>query len=137
MKIGELGTATGTKVETIRYYEKLGLLAEPGRTSGNYRAYGREHLQRLSFIRRARALGFSLEQVRELLDLADDRTRSCSAVDALARRHLATVDEKVEALESLRRELGKLIDQCSRGTISECLIIEALGPTEAPPGPSA
>jgi len=131
MKIGALGTATGTKVETIRYYEKLGLLGAPDRTVSNYRSYGQQHLQRLSFIRRARALGFSLDNVRELLDLADDRTRSCEAVDAIARQHLAAVDEKVSALQSLRKELGNLIDQCGRGSISHCLIIEALGPTDA------
>ena len=129
MKIGELGKATDTKVETIRFYEKLGLLAIPDRTSGNYRIYGQAHLQRLSFIRRARALGFSLDQVRELLDLADDRARPCGAVDAMARQHLANVDAKIGALQSLRRELGNLIDQCGRGAISQCLIIEALGPT--------
>lgn len=129
MKIGTLGRATDTKVETIRFYEKVGLLAAPGRTAGNYRAYGQEHLQRLSFIRRARKLGFSLEQVRELLDLADDRTRPCKAVDTMARQHLVEVDDKIAALQSLRKELGNLIDQCGRGAISQCLIIEALGPT--------
>lgn len=128
MKIGTLGRATDTKVETIRFYEKVGLLGAPERTAGNYRAYRQEHLQRLSFIRRARKLGFSLGQVRELLGLADDRIRSCAAVDTLARRHLEEVDGKIAALGSLRRELGNLIDQCGQGSISQCRIIEALGP---------
>ena len=75
LAIGELGRLTGTKVETIRYYERIGLLAAPGRTTGNYRAYGAEHLSRLSFIRRSRDLGFSLDQVRALLSLSDDRAR--------------------------------------------------------------
>ena len=128
MKIGELGKATDTKVETIRFYEKLGLLAAPERTTGNYRTYGQEHLKRLSFVRRARDLGFSLDQVRELLDIADDRSRSCGAVDKLAREHLSAVDRKIADLSALRRELGSLLDQCSQGTIADCRIIDALAP---------
>lgn len=132
LKIGDLARATGTVAETIRFYEKVGLLPEPGRTSGNYRAYDASHLRRLSFIRRARDLGFSLDQVRELLSLADDRGRPCDAVDGLARQHLAEVDRKIEDLAALRRELGNLVNQCGHGSISDCRIIEALGP--APKG---
>src|ERR1700676_2888209 len=77
LSIGDLARATGTKVETIRYYEQINLLPAPARTGGNYRAYVEGHLNRLSFIRRSRDLGFSLKQVRELLDLADDRSRAC------------------------------------------------------------
>ncbi len=84
LTIGELGQLTGTKAETIRYYERIGLLVEPGRTAGNYRTYGPEHLNRLSFVRRSRDLGFSLEQIRVLLDLSDDQDRSCAAIDAIA-----------------------------------------------------
>ena len=84
ISIGALAKATGTKVETIRWYERVGLLAAPARTTGNYRAYGPPHLARLSFIRRARDLGFSLDQVRVLLGLAEDQDRSCEAVDAIA-----------------------------------------------------
>ncbi len=86
--IGDLSRATQTKVETIRYYERIGLLAAPLRTEGNYRAYDDDALNRLSFIRRARDLGFSLEQVRELLALSDDKTQSCATVDDLARVRL-------------------------------------------------
>src|SRR4030088_1328640 len=93
-KIGDLARATDTKVETIRYYERIGLLPPPARTSGNYRAYGAEQLNRLSFIPRARDLGFSIEQVRTLLDLANEKDRSCGAVDAIAREHLAEVERK-------------------------------------------
>ena len=81
MKIGELASATATNVETVRYYEKIGLLPAPARTNGNYRSYGVAHLQRLSFIRRARDLGFSLDAVRDLLALTDDREKPCQAVD--------------------------------------------------------
>lgn len=133
LKIGDLARETGTVVETIRFYEKIGLLPAPGRTSSNYRAYDASHLQRLSFIRRARDLGFSLDQVRELLSLTDDHDRSCEAVDGLARQHLAEVDRKIEDLTALRRELGSLVDQCGHGSVSECRIIEALGPGSRAP----
>ena len=85
--------------------------------------------QRLSFIRRARDLGFSLSQVRELLSLSDQRRRSCEAVDVIAREHLAEVDRKIADLAALRHELDSIINQCDRGTIAECRIIEALSPT--------
>jgi len=126
--IGDLGKATGTKVETIRYYEQIGLLPKPSRTAGNYRSYDASHLGRLSFIRRARDLGFSLENVRALLGLSDQKDRSCVAVDTIARRHRADIDRKIADLTALRGELDSIIDQCQCGTIAECRIIEALAP---------
>lgn len=128
MKIGELASATGTKVETVRYYEKIGLLPCPGRTTGNYRSYGDDHLARLSFIRRARDLGFTLDAVRELLALADDPDRSCAAVDGIARTHLVDIDRKISDLSALRTELDRMIRLCSRGTVADCKIIDALAP---------
>lgn len=128
LSIGNLARLTGTKVETVRFYEKYGLLPPPGRTAGNYRAYEESHLNRLSFIRRARDLGFSLDQVRALLDLSDDRTRPCEAVDSLAKQHLAEIERKIADLNALQRELGKLVDQCQCGTVADCRIIEALSP---------
>jgi Cu(I)-responsive transcriptional regulator len=128
LTIGQLGSATDTKVETVRYYERIGLLAAPGRTRGNYRAYGADALSRLSFIRRARDLGFSLDQVRALLDLASDRSRDCGSVDVLANEHLNEIDRKLADLTALRRELSALINSCKGGTISECRIVEALAP---------
>ena len=130
LTIGALADLTGTKVETIRYYERLGLLAAPARTAGNYRSYEPSDVGRLSFIRRARDLGFSLDQVRALLDLADQKDRSCETVDALARGHLAEVKRKIADLKGLRRELDSLISQCSHGTIAECRILEALAPRQ-------
>lgn len=127
-RIGELARAAGTKVETVRYYETIGLLGAPGRSEANYRVYDETALGRLSFIRRARALGFPIEEVRQLLDLSDDRGRSCGAVDELARAHLAAVDQKISDLQRLRHELGSLLDQCRVGTIAQCRVIEALGP---------
>ena len=128
LPIGELARRTDTKVETVRYYERIGLLAAPARTSGNYRAYGLHHLNRLSFIRRSRDLGFSLDQVRALLDLADQRDRSCEAVDVIAKEHRAEVERKIADLSALRRELDNMIDQCRCGTVAECRIIETLSP---------
>jgi DNA-binding transcriptional MerR regulator len=125
--IGDLARETGTKVETIRYYERSGLLPPPPRTGGNYRIYGADDLARLGFVRRARDLGFSIGQVRALLGLADQRDRPCDAVDVIAREHLAEVDRKLADLAALRRELASLIGRCRRGTVAECRIIEALG----------
>ena len=128
MKIGELGSATATNIETVRYYEKIGLLPPPARTSANYRAYGNEHLARLSFIRRARDLGFTLEAVRGLLTLSDDKAQSCEAVDSIARIHLTEVKRKITDLAALRRELDRVLGSCRQGTVAECKIIETLAP---------
>ena len=128
MKIGEIAAATGVHVETIRYYEREGLVPSPARTASNYRSYGQEHRRRLTFIRRARDLGFSLNQVRELLGLADDRERSCEAVDEIARRHRIQVRAKIAELSALRRELDNIIGQCRHGRIAECRIMNALAP---------
>ena len=130
--VGALARATGTKAETVRYYERIGLLPEPARTGGNYRAYARSHLERLGFIRRARDLGFSLDQVRALLRLADDREQPCAEVDRVARLHLAEVERKVADLVALGNELRQLIDGCHRGTIAECRILDALGSRPLP-----
>jgi Cu(I)-responsive transcriptional regulator len=134
MKIGEIAAATGVHVETIRYYEREGLVSPPARTAGNYRSYSESHRKRLTFIRRARDLGFSLIQVRELLDLADDRDRPCETVDEIARKHRTQVRAKIAKLTALRKELDSMIGQCRHGSISECRIIEALVPGEADGG---
>lgn len=128
LAIGELARATGTAVETVRYYEKIGILPKPARTAGNYRSYGRAEVARLSFIRRARDLGFGLDQVRTLLSLADDHSRPCGEVDDLAQKHLSEVDRKIADLVALRQELSSLVSQCRLGTVAECRILEALGP---------
>ena len=129
MKIGELATATATNVETVRYYEKIGLLAPPARSASNYRSYGNGHLARLSFIRRARDLGFTLEAVRELLTLSDNTDQSCEAVDQIASAHLAEVERKIADLSALRSELTRVLGSCRHGTIADCKIIESLAPT--------
>lgn len=128
MKIGEIAAATGVGVETIRYYEREGLVPPPARTSSNYRSYGDAHLKRLTFIRRARDLGFSIAQVRELLGLADEEDRDCAAVDEIARKHHGEVVRKIAELTALGDELESIIGQCRHGRIAECRIIEALAP---------
>lgn len=128
LSIGDLAKRTGTKVETIRYYERIDLLPVPARTRSNYRSYDDGHLGRLSFIRRARDLGFPLDQVRELLELADQRDRSCEAVDVIARQHLAEVERKIADLNALRDELSDVISQCKHGAVADCRIIRALAP---------
>lgn len=129
--IGELGKATGTKVETIRYYERIGLLPKPSRTGGNYRSFGKAELGRLSFIRRARDLGFSLDQVRALLNLSDDADRDCTTVDKLAKQHLAEVERKIADLKALHQELTALVRSCDGGVVADCRIIQALAPLQA------
>lgn len=128
LAIGDLARITGTTVETIRYYERTDLLPRPARTTGNYRSYTQHHLGRLSFIRRARDLGFSIEQIKALLDLADQSGRPCEAVDVIARQHLAEVERKLADLGALQRELTALLGQCRHGTVAECRIIETLAP---------
>lgn len=123
--IGRLSAATGVKVETIRYYEKEGLIPPPLRTGGNYRSYGSSDIARLGFIRRTRDLGFTLEQVRALLDLAEQNERSCAEVDALAARHLDEVDRKIADLTALRRQLAGAISTCDGGAMAECRILKA------------
>ncbi|ELT51245.1 MerR family transcriptional regulator [Brucella intermedia] len=129
LSIGQLASQTRTKVETIRFYEKSGLLPAPVRTKGNYRAYETDHLNRLSFIRRARDLGFSLDQIKALLALSDDRTRSCAEIDRIAGEHRAEVERKIIDLMALKAELDRMIDRCGHGVVADCRIIETLSPS--------
>lgn len=128
MKIGELAKATITKVETIRFYEKIGLLPPPARSLAKHRDYGSEQLARLSFIRRARDLGFTLETARELLTLSDDKAQSCDAVDDIAQTHLFKIVRKIDDLAAMRNELERVVRSCRHGTIGNCKIIETLAP---------
>jgi DNA-binding transcriptional MerR regulator len=132
VKIGDLARQTGVKPETIRYYEGEGLLPAPARTAANYRAFGAAHLARLSFIRRSRELGFTLDEVRELLDLADCADRPCHTADALAAAHLQRVERKIADLMLLQAELSRVLSSCSHGTVADCRIIELLSPGTQP-----
>lgn len=129
--IGELAARSGCKVPTIRYYESIGLIAPSQRTDGGHRLYGDEDARRLAFIRGSRELGFTLEMVRSLLDLASDRDRPCSEVDAIASTHFGDIERKIESLTSMRDALADLIDQCRHTTVLECRIIDALSPAGA------
>jgi Cu(I)-responsive transcriptional regulator len=126
LSIGTLAKRTGTKVQTIRYYEQIGLLPEPGRTEGGQRRYGCEDLDRLAFVRHARQLGFALDAIRELLDLSDNPARSCAEVDRIAQRHLREVEARIARLEALRTELGRMVQECRRDTVADCRVLEIL-----------
>ncbi|HEY7334136.1 MAG TPA: helix-turn-helix domain-containing protein [Bryobacteraceae bacterium] len=127
LNIGGLSKETGVKVVTIRFYEKIGVLAVPSRSAGNYRIYGQQHVRRLHFVRRCRELGFSLDQIVDFLRLSSEDSSSCSKVCRIAERHLKDVEAKLADLKRLATELRRINLSCN-GTrpMSECRIIEAL-----------
>ncbi|GER08614.1 MerR family transcriptional regulator [Iodidimonas muriae] len=124
--IGHVARATDCKVQTIRYYEQIGLLPQAPRSEGNRRLYAQADIDRLAFIRHARELGFPLDAIRELLSLSDDPNQSCAAADAIARRQLDQVERRITGLVSLKTELMRMIEQCRGGKISDCRVIEVL-----------
>lgn len=124
--IGELAERADCTVQIIRHYEKIGLLPEARRTEGNRRIYNESQASRLVFIRHCRELGFSLDDIRQLLSFSDEPEQSCEAVDALARAHLSNVQERLLRLRSMEKELKRMVHECSGGTVSECRIIEVL-----------
>jgi MerR family transcriptional regulator, mercuric resistance operon regulatory protein len=124
--IGALSKHTGTNIETIRYYERVGLLPAPARSSGGYRLYRTDHLKRLNFVRRARALGFSIGEVRTLLRLADERERPCAEVRAVAEAHLRDVRTKIADLRRMEGVLRATIRQCADVRRASCPVIDAL-----------
>jgi len=124
--IGELAKRTDTKVQTIRYYEDIGVMPEAHRAENNRRLYNDTHLERLTFVRHSRELGFSLDDIRNLLELADQPDRPCGEVDTIARRHLNAVESKIASLQVLQAELKRMINNCSGRTISDCRIIKVL-----------
>ena len=127
MSIGELAKETGVKIVTIRYYEQIGALPAPARTTSNYRAYNERHAQRLRFIRRCRDLGFSLDQIRELFRLSTENAPSCADVCRIAERHLKTIEDKLADLNRLASELSRISASCSGSRpMAECRIMEAL-----------
>ncbi|WP_298195809.1 helix-turn-helix domain-containing protein [Novosphingobium sp.] len=127
MKIGELSRRTGTNIETIRYYERIGLLPSPIRTGSNYRDFGDAHRARLTFIRHARELGFTIDGIRSLLDLSDHPERDCGEADRIASLHLSEIEGKLAQLTALRDELHRIVRQCRGGIAGDCKVIEALG----------
>lgn len=124
--IGVLSDRTGVNIETIRYYEREGLLPDPPRTAGGHRSYGEDHLKRLTFIRRSRELGFSMAEIRDLLALVDGGSYTCGEVKALTIDHAKNVREKIVDLQRMEKMLDAISSQCEGGSIPECPIIDAL-----------
>ena len=125
--IGEASRTSGVKVTTIRFYEQIGLLAAAARTEGNRRLYDAADLKRLSFIRHARELGFSVDDIRELLGMTEQTNSSCHEADSLAKRRLKDVDRRIEQLTALKSELQRMVDECGHGRICDCRVIQILG----------
>ena len=126
MHIGELAKRSGTKVETVRYYEKEGLLPEPVRETSGYRKYGEKDLHRLGFIARSRALGFGLADIRDLMALEENPDLSCGDVDRIARHHREQVRAKIAQLRGLEQVLEQLLVDCGGGKRADCVILRAL-----------
>ncbi|SMO56571.1 MerR family transcriptional regulator [Paracoccus laeviglucosivorans] len=127
LTIGKLSKATGVKIPTIRYYEQIGLLASPVRSSGNQRHYDHAAQERLAFISHARDLGFPLDAIRELLSLSDRDEHACATADDIARRQLAAVKARIARLNALQVELQRMLDHCHGGSLSDCRVIQVLG----------
>lgn len=127
--IGELARRAGYAVQTVRYYEQIGLMPKPARTDGGQRRYSGGLVQRLLFIRRARDLGFPIEDIRNLLDLAAKPDQPCASADDLAAAHLAVVDAKIAALKGLRGEISQMLTCCAKTRIADCKVIGTLDDT--------
>ncbi len=125
MKIGELAKITKTQAETIRFYEREGLLLEPLRSEGNYRLYGSEHLERLAFIRHCRSLDMTLDEIRALLAFQDAPRENCHAINDVLDEHIEQVARRIGELRELQKELKALREQCD-GVAAECGILDGL-----------
>jgi Cd(II)/Pb(II)-responsive transcriptional regulator len=137
MKIGELAQAARCSTETIRFYEKSGLLPAPARSAGNYRQYGRDHLDRLRFIRNCRNLDMAHEEIRALLGMVDRPARDCGAINHLLDEHIAHVDVRLRELRDLRMELVRLRERCGQEqAVDACGIVQGLAHMETVDGPA-
>lgn len=126
MPIGGLAKATGVKIPTIRFYEGIRLLPEPVRTESDRRVYDQSAVDRLGFIKHARQLGFSVDAIRDLLDLSDHPDQTCERANALAAEQLEAVKVKIRQLQALKAELKRMVDAACRGQVSDCRVIEVL-----------
>ncbi len=124
--IGELSRLSQVNIETIRYYEKIGIMPNPPRNSSGYRIYSTPHLERLSFVRRSRELGFSQPEVRKLLKLVDEHNYTCGEVREMTAMHLATVRSKIRDLGKLEKALANMVSECDGGDIPDCPIVDVL-----------
>ncbi len=126
ISIGAAARGSGVNIETIRFYERSGLLKAPPRTAGGHRVYDAHGVKRLNFVRRARELGFTLGQVRGLLALADGREDSCAEVEKLGRAQLDATSGRIADLKRMEKVLAEMVKRCSGGTVPDCPILEAL-----------
>ena len=126
LRIGEVARLSGCSPETIRHYEKVGLLEAPLRSSSGYRVYDIDAVDRLGFIRHGRELGLDLCTIGKVLALADDPDADCRAVDGIASKHLHQIEARIASLQQLAGELRAMVSQCRGGRVAECRIIEAL-----------
>jgi MerR family transcriptional regulator, mercuric resistance operon regulatory protein len=126
MKIGEASAASGCHLETIRYYERIGLLPIPARRSNGYRQYSKDEVARLRFITRGRELGFSLDEIKSLMRLSERKDMSCAEVDRLAREQLVQVKARMRELAKIARELERTIKSCVKQSCGNCAILGAL-----------
>lgn len=124
--IGHLSERTDCNIETIRYYERIGIMPAPPRSEGGRRIYQQEHVKRLMFIRRSRGLGFSIEEIRALLGLVDENSYSCGEIQALTINHINLIKNKIVDLKKLEKTLSRIASQCKGEDIPECPIIDAL-----------
>ncbi|MDO9417688.1 MerR family transcriptional regulator [Pararhizobium sp.] len=124
--IGEAARQSGVKVPTIRYYEGIGLLPEPSRSEGNQRSYEQSDLNRLTFIRHARELGFEVDAIRTLLGLQDDPHQSCASADKIAKARLSEIEQRIRSLTALKVELEAMVEGCGHGRVDQCRVIEVL-----------
>ncbi|MEQ3730315.1 MULTISPECIES: MerR family transcriptional regulator [Roseobacteraceae] len=122
----DVARATGCNLETIRYYETVGIMPDPPRSAKGYRCYDDAHVRRLKFVMRSRDLGFSLEEIRGLLGLVDDRTQTCAQVQTVAESHLQDVQEKIADLKRIERVLSETVARCTGDAAPECAVIDAL-----------
>jgi DNA-binding transcriptional MerR regulator len=126
LTIGELSKRTGVHVETVRYYERVGILPKAMRTANGRRTYGAADVQRVTFVRHARELGFELSAVRTLLKLQEQPDATCERATEMAVAQLAVIESKISQLKMLRRDLTRMIEGCANARVAECRIIEAL-----------
>ena len=124
--IGEMSRQTGVNIETIRYYERIGIIPKPDRTEGGNRQYSHSEMKRLSFVKRCRELGFSLDEIRALLEMVDRHDFSCAEVHEMTVSHLANINKKLSNLKQLEKTLSQMASQCSKGDVPDCPIIETL-----------
>ena len=124
--IGVLSTETGVNIETIRYYERIGVMPKPPRTEGRHRVYDSDNLKRLTFIRRGRELGFSIDEIRDLLGLVRGHGLTCAEVKGMTEQHVAGIRSKVKDLKRLERVLRQLAAQCHGTQVPDCPILEVL-----------